>query len=366
DIYGGIKKRGDFLGIPIDIFYKLTNVKQLCQILDELSDEGIGRPLAVYRNSDSALIDGKMQNKLRLKSSLGSLEALKEKGVFLEYNPFSAKKSGNSYSKIFDISKKISEDPIVKYDYMLSTFAINYKSSPVYLPNMSFLKKNTAKIKKSADKNKLNIAFTGAADTVYADYNQDRFKTREQNKNELVEIFSTVQNDIVYNPNEYAIYHAKYLNDLPAEGSKFDICDRSVPFYQIAVSGLREYSVTSVNLSSDAEKQFLKAVETASSLKFSLVYQNIDKLKNTDYDYLYAADYSSWKSEIADMQKQMNEIYNEIGNRQIVQHFEISPNVYETIFQNGNGVIVNYSSSPVDTADGNVPPMGYKTVIKEG
>ena len=73
--------------------------------------------------------------------------------------------------------------------------------------------------------------------------------------------------------------------------------------------------------------------------------------EDTDYDYLYGTSFSLWKDDAVSKYKEYYPLLKEISDSLIVSHRELQDNVFETGYENGIRVIVNYNSQDVQ-ADG--------------
>ena len=169
---------------------------------------------------------------------------------------------------------------------------------------------------------------------------------------------------MLYAPNAYAFGNSKYISDSPTASSNYDIIDEDIPFYQLVLAGVKEYSTESINLNSNTDTAFLKALESGSSLKFTFVYDNITSIKNTEYDYLYGADFNNRKEQAADYQKRIEEAYAALGSRVLKASRVLQNGVHLSEFDNGSRLIVNFTDADVKTEYGEVRAGGYITVKK--
>lgn len=153
--------------------------------------------------------------------------------------------------------------------------------------------------------------------------------------------------------NAYAIPYASELLDVPMSSSGYSAEERSVPFYQIALHGLRAMSVPSVNSTGDIRDALLYAVETGVSLKFTLGARNVDSLTGTDYSALSYIDSGSWLDTAVSMYGEAEEYLSKVADKFIVAHKELANGVYHTKFSDGTAVTVNYNQTDIE-ADGRI------------
>ncbi len=111
-------------------------------------------------------------------------------------------------------------------------------------------------------------------------------------------------------PFDYAFPYAKNAINVPVTSSLYGIFDYSIPFYQLVVSGLFDYSSVSINANYEKGMQWnlLKAIETGSNLYFDLSYQDSKVLLETDYTYYFYTYYENWMSIIVEMAKTLDSI----------------------------------------------------------
>ncbi|MBQ7981368.1 MAG: hypothetical protein IJ305_07165, partial [Oscillospiraceae bacterium] len=75
--------------------------------------------------------------------------------------------------------------------------------------------------------------------------------------------------------------------------------DQEIPFYQIVMSGLKPVSTTAVNGDAQVADLVLRAVAAGSNLRFDLVAESADELKDTRYDKLFYANSEYWLEDAA-------------------------------------------------------------------
>ena len=143
--------------------------------------------------------------------------------------------------------------------------------------------------------------------------------------------------------------------DVSKESSDYATFAYTIPFRQLVMNGLVDYTTKNVNISSRNPAYFvLQAAELGSIPKYILTAKAVTTLKNTDYHYLYAAQYDLLKEDIRAMYAQIAEIRSKIGTSEIAGHTCLAEEVYKTTYANGVEVIVNYNLHSVELEDGTV------------
>lgn len=371
ELYGGISRKESVLGIPITRTKKLTTVKEAKEIVSFFEETVKGSLAVSYRNIDPAIISDKIQNKFRIKGAVGSqknLSSLKDMldgRLYIENNILVAKKSGNGFSVYKDTAMRINRNNVRldKYDY--ATTATSNTIKPKYAIKINELNKIYTKYFASIKKKEYESAFVNLGNILYSDFDTDGATTRADAAKIFGELISkNGKNGMIYAPNAYALASGKYIADTPIYSSGYDLTDEDVPFYQMVISGAKEYSVPSINLETNTDISFLKALESGASLKFTFIYDNITSIKNTDYEYLFGADFLKRKEQALDYQKKLEKAYGELGSRVVKKHKIIKDSVRISEFENGNKAVVNLSDSAVDTEYGKVEPFGYLIVTE--
>lgn len=132
------------------------------------------------------------------------------------------------------------------------------------------------------------------------------------------------------------------------------------------MNGLIDYTTEDVNLSSKNRAYFvLQAAELGAYPKFVLTWENVDVLKDSDFSYLFSAQFDLLKENIKAVYEECAAIRSQIGTGEIAGHRVLSSGVYETAYANGAVVWVNYNLYGVTLEDGTELP-GESYLIKEG
>ena len=168
--------------------------------------------------------------------------------------------------------------------------------------------------------------------------------------------------DLLYAPNDYALNVGKFLTDLPTNSSSYDLTDEDVPFYQLVMSGVKEYSTVSINEHSNLYEKFLKAIESGSSIKFSVVYGDVTVIKDTDYEYLFGASYATRKEQIIEYQNKLEDVYSALGSRVVKNHVILDNGVRLVTFDTDKQVLINFGELDAATPYGTVKANDYLLV----
>ena len=367
EIYGGINKEESFYGIPMTRFKKLTTVKQAKTVVTELSDEISGEMVVSYLEMDSALASGKAQKKFTIKGALGNKKSLKELqtlvngNLYLEHNLLKISKNGNGFLSFRDSAVRISGSTIYDAIYDICT-GVKAKKK-IFVAKPDTLAGIVTKYNANMTKNGFNSAYVNLGTYSVSDFNKKVYYSR----GEAIEILKGVINevavdDLLYAPNDYALNVGKFLADLPTNSSGYDLTDEDVPFYQLVMSGVKEYSTVSINEHSNLYEKFLKAIESGSSIKFSVVYGDVTVIKDTDYEYLFGASYAARKEQIIEYQNKLEDVYSALGSRVVKDHVILDNGVRLVTFDTDKQILVNFGELDAETPYGTVKANDYLLV----
>lgn len=209
-----------------------------------------------------------------------------------------------------------------------------------------------------------------------SDFDEDNPYNREDAKAATVEILSKLDEKysvMINGGNSYAVPYADHIIDIATDSSNLLRASETVPFVTMVLHGYTSYSGSAINMEGDVQKTLLKAIETGSSLYFTLCYQNTTALKESDeYNKYYSVSYDIWKDDMIEYYNLINEALADVQTEKVVNHrfldgsfrndeeedFDASVgyvvesgSIVEVTYESGTKFIVNYNSFPVTTKD---------------
>lgn len=374
DIYGGVKKQKSILGIPLNILTPLTTYTECEEMVSELRQSNIGNIVLRYQGWTQGGIFSKLPSKIRPESKLGGNSGFKKLVSFLDGNNvefypnidlLDFYRSGNLYFIMFDSAKTISGSPAKQYYYRIDTQSkltkvIWYLLSPGKVFDVA------GKSFKSLSSYKVSgVSLQAIGNVVYSDFGKENI-TQTQTENIWKDVMKAgndkIGNVMVDGGNAYTLPYAKHVVNAPLYSSKFDIEDEEIPFYHIVLHGYVSYAAPPLNLSSVPSKQMLRCIETGSNLQFSWIYRDSSLVKDTWFDYIYGADYKRWKDDAVTQYGELNRVLSGVASQRIVGHKKLMEDVYETDYENGTRIIVNYADKAVSFGGTSVKAQGYAVI----
>ncbi len=373
-IAGGVMQEKSFLGYPYSELFALTTFNQAKTMLEELSVTGVTPNVQFYGFGDTGLDVGKVAGNFKLASAFGSKDEIQalmayctEKGIdaYMDFNLTTYIDSGAGYSGMFDTAKTANSQ--AAYQYYISK-TVQTQESELY-DRFRLLKRDSVKtagtklLKKIAKYELSGISFASLSDTAYSDYTSPDYYMKKDFGKMVQEIVAPYKDQgysfAANGANAYAAAIADVIFEAPLNSSEYDIYGNDVPFYQLVFKGKVELTSESVNAGESIKKKQLQALETGSSMLYTLYNTYDSTLPFTPFKNLYGAVYASNKQNIIDTANEYKDYYSAIGNSTIADH-EILNNdgtVRLTTFSNGVKIYVNYSKTEFAGADFTVPAM---------
>lgn len=370
-------KESSFLGFSFKKQEELTSYDETRVLLERLMTGGVDTVRAVLKNWDTGSVKESITQKPQISSALGGSKAFwrlqefgEEKQVPLYLSTRLAGYRSNGWlANMKDAARNISNVNIKRYDYSLSTSRQDIATDPQYLLAPSRLMQKTEKLAAAFHKKNLNtISVDDIATMVYADYTKGSPSTKSQTAESFTKALEHLRQQGMTMTSEGANgYALPYLNavvSVPVTHSGFDLEDEAVPFYQLVLNGVMEYTTPAVNLSSDPRSMFLKALETGSNLHYLLADNGGGTLEGTRYSRYYSLDCEDWLETMMEQYAEYRQVWEKSGGMVIADHMLLEKDVTVTTYANGCRLVVNYSGAAVETAYGWVDAGDY--LLAEG
>ncbi|WP_258168594.1 DUF5696 domain-containing protein [Paenibacillus sp. AR247] len=201
------------------------------------------------------------------------------------------------------------------------------------------------------------ISLRDLADQLNSDYRKHNQLDRTQSENLSVQALGSISQQnlkvMADGGNAYALPFLSDITNAPMSGSRFKIEDEEIPFYQMVIRGSIDYTGSPFNLSTytDERQYILKCLEYGAGMYFEWIHEPNDKVKDTDFNDLYAVHYKQWIDQAAEMYHEVNDVLKNVRNEPITGHEKLGEGVFKTVYGNGIYVIVNYNRTDV-TVDG--------------
>ncbi len=380
DTIGAITKSVSKFGFVVDAVQDVTTYEEAGKMISEFSKCGID-------NIDFRMtgwMDGGMETRvvtnakteslLGGKKGLNSLISTAKKSntdLFFDVDLVNVYKSKFNWSIRKVAVRNILNEYAEQYFFKLDSGIKNEGRGTHYLIDPSFYKTQLEKFNKDFDSYKQkNISLGSLGNTLYSNFsNGDKFKNRQQTEQyaqkalELAD--SKYENVAVDTGNAYTYKYADKIIALPMYASGYEVTSTDVPFAQIALHGLIEYTETAHNLADDPTVQFLRMLETGSMPYYLLTWSESTVFLDTDFNYIYSSNFYTWNQTAVRDYKTLASVLNGYCDKPITDHQIINDNVRATTYGDELTVVVNYGEDNYDYQGATVLAGGF-IVVKEG
>jgi len=297
------------------------------------------------------------------------IEAAKQDGVTLAFDGIScfAYNSGllEGFIPYRDAARFTTREQVIIHPYSVITYQPEDWREPFYLVQPEYARKAADNlIDALSEVGAAGIGFRDIGSLLSGDYNPKNTTTREQvrqmNLDTLRRSVSEGLSVAVEEGFDYALPYVDLITDMDFEGMEYFILDESVPFYQIALHGMVDYTGLPVNLSGDWKDELLRCAEYGAGLNFTLMNKDARILQDTFHSSYYGAYYDSWKDEIIDVVTAYQRDMTGLNQTAISGHDILSDGVTVTEYADGTKVYVNYTENDFEADGMTVPARSYQ------
>lgn len=365
-LVGAIERRKPVLGIPRTVIEPLTTFDEAITLLKNAVERGLESIELVFSGWLSGGINHRFPVGVNVERALGGLNgflALADyaKSAGIGFSPevgfINVYPTGwfDGFSPTAHASRFLNRRTAKVSGHNPATMQTGYDTSayvlsPAVLP--SVVERFMSAYKKYGERGASGIALKDMGTEVNSDFREDKDKLvdRQQARNaiagQLEVIRSAVENVIIDGGNAFTLPYVDSIVNAPLWDSGFKITDESVPFYQIVVHGFVGYAGEPINLAQDTRTAKLRSIETGAYPYYKLYFADASKVKGTDYDWLYAANFAEWIEDAVGFYREADAVLGRFHGQRIVNHEKLAAGVYRTTYEDGGSVVVNYNQEP--------------------
>jgi hypothetical protein len=367
------------LGIPVNRVLPVTDYAAAAQILRQLRQAGVDNLQVSYQYWQQGGAEGKLTTTLDAEAALGGkrglnqfLQYCQQEGIplYLALNLTDMRRSQPGFLKTYAAAQSVRSEPVIAYDYYLSTFQQKTDGLPLYLLSPAKIPEAVEKVLPNLDH--WSVAGYNAGtlgNKIYSDMG-----SRSIDRGAAEAIITAALSKLAGQSklqlsaaNAYAFPYADTITDVPLYTSGYLIETCQVPFYSMVMHGMAYMSSGDINGYLDSEHALLRVLEAGVGLKYAFGWENVAELSDTaisEYGYIQAG---RWLDHAAQQHQALHEFLSAVSDRTMTAHILISKDVRYSEFDNGMGVYVNYSNQDVSYGDIVIPAGGYVLQLsKEG
>lgn len=382
ELVGAVERKQQVMGIPKTMPYEMTSYKDAANIINEIEEMGIKNVNYKLTGFINGGVRSTMLNKLRFIKQLGGksdfkkmVKAVEDTTAKLYLNGSVQTQYRTGLGKGFfsyrDAARFVSDELVKLYEYSELWYGKDKDRDPYYLLKQDVRDSNADVLAKGAEKYGLaGIAYTDNGKTLSSDFNErhltTRGKAREAQQLKMQEAVDKNLGVMIDSGNDYALQYVDFVTNMNLHGNSYAIIDYSVPFYQIALHGYKNYAGSPINLGYEQDQIILESAETAAGLYYSFMEASPKKLQETTYTEYYSSCFEDWKANLEDSYTRYNKEMAKVANALIVDHEYVTDQVTKTTFDNGYVVYVNFGYKSFTTPSGKfVPDRDYRIMKVE-
>jgi Family of unknown function (DUF5696) len=355
----GIERKTWFLSDMIS----LTTFAQVKEMLDNLTTAGVKRADIILWDWNRGGTAGSYPQRLPVDSRLGGENGLRtlaaelhDRGqrLFLQDNYLGSAPGAAGVMPYLDAIRGVDGLPIGDSEtgYMLNPQVSLRRFAARDVPKMAALGADGLELESFAsmaipDK---NLSYPLSREGFAASWMQIASLARKQ--------FGSVA---MVGSNTYTLPYTDRLDFVTVDSTHYDFFDETIPFYHIAVHGLVQYSGSPINLQADGKRMFLRGIEYGATPLFILSHDSSAKLARTGADSVYSSEFDFWRSEVIRQYGVMEKVAP-LTNQFITGHARLADGVYQTTYEDGSRVIVNYNLQEYMAGNLNVPAQDFVVV----
>ena len=375
ELVGAINKVVSKLGFPVDSVLPVTTFDQSGEIIQELTDAGVKDLHVRMTGWCNGGVRQKVLTGIHVLGELGGESGMKkliasagEKGVSLSFDGIScfAYNSGffDGFLPFSNAARFTTREQVKLYNYDIVTYQQSDWQDEYYLVRPSYAQQCAANlISGLSDRGAEAVAFRDIGNLLSADYYVSNTVTREMvkemNVQTLRDAVAKGLKIVIKEGNDYAIAYADMITDMNLTGNAYAIIDRRIPFYQIAIHGMKNYTGEAINLAGDYQTALLECAEYGAGLNFTFMKADTEILQDTMYSSYTAGGYDRWKAEVIPMILRYQQEMAGLNRLMITGHDQLTEGVSVTEYENGTRVYVNYTDNAYKKNGVSVPAHDY-------
>lgn len=380
ELIGAINKTVSKVGLPVDSAISVTTFEQSKEIMRELLDGGVKNLFMRMTGWANGGVRQQVLTRVRPEGVLGGegkmkelIAAAKEAGVNLSFDGINcfAYDSGlfEGFLPFSHAARFTTREQVALYNYDIVTYHQADWQDSYYLARPDYAKKNTSNlINYLSDKGATGVAFRDLGNLLSADYYKRNTVTREQvlkmNVESLKEAAAAGLKVTIKAGNDYAVPYADLITDMNLTGNAYALIDRKIPFYEIALHGMKDYTGEAINLAGDYQTALLESAEYGAGLNFTFMKEDTMILQDTQYSCYNSAAWDRWKDQLIPMITRYQTEMSGLNKQAITDHAYLTEQVTMTEYADGTKVYVNYGT--IDWNDGGVTVPARDYLVERG
>ena len=380
ELVGAIDKKQVKLGVPVDSIVPGTTFSEAEEILDELTEAEIRNLNVRITGWANGGVRQRVLTSVHTVGELGGdagmkklIQHAKDKGIDLYYDGIScfSYNSGifNGFIPFTHASRYTTREVAQLYPYDIVTYRQSTWMDPYYLVRPEYAKNCATNLLNALkDRNAAGVAFRDIGNLLSSDYYDGDTVTREQVKAMNIQTLQEADADglkiSIKKGNEYALPYADLITDMDLTGNTYGIIDEKVPFYQMAIHGLKNYTGAAINLEGNYQDAVLECAEYGAGLNFTFMKTSTLVLRDSNFSCYHSAGYDPWKEQALEIISRYQKEMAGLNIQEMTGHEKLADGVSLTEYADGTKVYVNYNDYEYSAGGVRVPARDY--LVKRG
>ena len=372
NIVGSIDIKNTVCGISYRKNTVLTSAEEAQHIIASLQEDGIDALKVCYSGWFGSGYRNGIIKDIKVRNDIGGLKKLtewvnnpgKNVSVYIQADvQYAWKYAGGVFGSNGGVLTKLNQSPAELQSFDPATYRADRDSEVFYALNPEAVTRGFSRLKTFCDVNNIStISFSRAATDLNSDYNESNEICRQNAGNRLAENTEKIAKDfdiMLSGGNMLTARYAGYLTDLPLCSDREGMTDYSVPFLEMALSGHIAYAGPAVNLDNAEPCDLLRYIESAAAPSFTLTERVADDADINTYSFLYASEFALQRENVNGNYAYLKKAVGDLYSKKIVSHKRLQSGVFETVFEDGQAVIVNYNDRPCEVGGQPVKAESY-------
>ncbi len=378
EIVGAVDKVRQVVGVPVSRPWKLTTYEEAEEMIRELATtDGIKNMSVKLTGWCNGGVQQQMLSKVKTIGALGGKKdlknlsaAAKELGVDLYLDGITQYAHDSNLLDGFfsytDAAKNISKERMELYVYSDVTYIAREGLDPYYLLHTDVANEMVNNLVEATKSFETGVSFKDLGMDLSSDFYRKNYRSRYsvmlEQQAKLKELSDSGMNIMTNVGSDYAVAYSDMITNMNLRGNKYTLIDEFIPFYQMAIHGMVNYTGYSINTCGHEVDEILYAAEYGAGLQFSFMKESTFALQKTLYTEYYGSEYAVWHDRMLEIYNRYNSELGHTFNQKMVDHDNIAKNLSCTVYEDGTKVYVNYSYDDYQTEDGVVPARDYMVV----
>ena len=379
-ISGGAEIKELFLGVPIGKTRALTSFAEAEDMLRQLTEITENVPAVQMKGfGESGLDIGKVAGGFDFSKVFGSeserlsLEQFcSAEGIplYMDFDLIYFQSSGDGYNTLVGAAKSASMRKATLYYKDKALWNYEKDAGAFYLLKREEMQSVVDKLEKLIEKKDISgVSLSTLGQTAYSDYSDKKYSTRGNSildaQKYIMQLSQGGTKVATQSANDYAAAISDSVFEVSLGNGDYLGLDASIPLYQMIFKGYVPMYSTAINTGSNFDKALMLAVQSGTSLGFSIVGEYDKDFAVTYHKGLHASSYAGNRDAIQEAVLQCADYYSAIQGEIITAYEFVSDYVTKTSFSNGVEIYANHSSDKVQTPLGELEAYGFSYTVPE-